>query len=1454
MQAARLNSQHHKAGTAQKACPQTGSVNTHVSLKRNVYKKSTKSRVDKDDATKSSSSSSAASADGGEMPKRGDRPPLKHKTKVPVDDGWSVVGGVGGAATRVPHVTKEERRLEKASRRVNDRSMDGRQCRGDTNPFAGLSSVDDIDTDRSVDDDEDDSDADDLGPAGDNRGLSIKVTKGPSRQSAAKKEFAKLKGDVKKRVRKLEFYDNKQKKDIAMLLSAELDADSVAKWTPTVTLWLESEKPPIAMVTAQEWEDMVGLVGLKQRAVHHYLKALEKFAAASSSPSRSGSSRADVASKDEEKEDDDDDSGDEEGDSDDGEDLSDDEQDEDLSDVDDETVPPVSNPLIDEKSRDNGDAVIFFNLIYSGKDLHKASEIGPLLGQIHRCLGLSDVTGDFGKAIFNSFPRMFTTKRVIVMRTIYKNLITRMIKDDAAPVPVAVPAPAQDSLTTWIKAVASKLAISCITGVAVNWLCDRIFGGKYSALIGLFVTGLRFNNLPFGSVITTLYRLYHMEGFEGMLFGSKAVILKTAWLISKRCEERWRPYASTKFRVSFLIFALAFYVLSRNADKVAQAVRNNTAIFQPRGATRQDEAMQPVLGAINVLEESNPTTLDRPELQNVTCAIQDFKVVELSGPNLYTWWHKIPPDCVTPEGRRLWLTETNRTVKLPATFLADTSTFLIPVLLKDANLTPAVQTVLAGRLAGMRSSTALPAHVKDNISSYGVLIAAYHAMPKVRLAKPEVTTLEKTMQMVGLGSVHDVFQPGENPFNGPMGLPLKLLIGGFWPVVFSPIVEEGIRTWLPRLFTAFLIVAEQRNAYLNFGWWGFKWQLCASLMHLTMCYAIRKIQMSYLKRVAIHAAYNMVVLYVQRHRMFRSLDVILSEYYPRSYQPAYVATGSFFSFQQVWGLWKNLKSWLLGLAPKMKDKPSGVHRFKQKFPEFPNVEQPVKLLQVQYGLTSESYRPVAYANNRHNAEVSLKQRVLYDEVGTDAPEVCATRAEFLEFWRKDGGKGLREVFKPSAIKAVSFPTYLERSNASPGVKRKIQIAYDNLKEIGIKRSTPLTKGQIHNWTRLSCFVKVENLNYRTEYGEKVKAPRMIMGSRPEFLAIVGPWMMAVSDHIKSVMDGSNGFLFTSGCTAKQASDYLGDGDGFVCEETDVAHWDRSIHRDIRQLELELFKMFKPPVAVLQLLKEDANQTRGVTASGLAFSMRTLKIGKKARAVKACQRPSGRPDTSLSNTFVNMLIRLWGYCSTWGLPLHIVRAIVRVLLQGDDGASHSPASLPRVNWRDVFARAGFDLEYKLVKCPRYLSFCSMLNYPVSGGHCFGPKIGRILGKTCFALDPDEKMDLKAVARGICLGLAAPATFIRPLQMWVDRLLELCGEGDVIEWHREEWQMEFSVAIPDATTLSFLNERYGWCPAMENMFAQELKANTFGGGEGGVVYNHLVCVDTDGPVVLPMLDPG
>jgi len=432
---------------------------------------------------------------------------------------------------------------------------------------------------------------------------------------------------------------------------------------------------------------------------------------------------------------------------------------------------------------------------------------------------------------------------------------------------------------------------------------------------------------------------------------------------------------------------------------------------------------------------------------------------------------------------------------------------------------------------------------------------------------------------------------------------------------------------------------------------------------------------------------------------------------------------------------------------------------------------------------------------------------------------------------------------------VSFNEYLRRSNATPSVKLKIQQAFQELKDLGINKHSALTKSMRHDFTRLKSFIKTENLNYRTPYGVKDKAPRMIMGSDPRFLALVGPWMMALADHIKTRLDGSQGILFTSGVTAKEASEYIGSEEGFINEETDVAHWDRSVHRTLRQFEFSLYKMFQPPVAVRQLLSADAQRTRGITASGVQYIMLVMNP-LTGKLEYAAQRPSGRPDTSMGNSLLNALIRLFGFATRWGVDVATVCRMVRIIVQGDDGASRSPCSMPKVDWMQVFASVGFELEYRVVISPTLLTFCSMYNYPVRGGTCFGPKPGRVFAKTCYLLNPTDNLDPIAIVRGIALGFSVAASFIEPLKMWCDRILFLTEGHRHVQFITEEWQMTLSSAIPDASTAEFLFSRYGWTQTLRDAFAAELEGMQLGGGVGGPVYDHIIECDTDGPTPIQL----
>lgn len=855
--------------------------------------------------------------------------------------------------------------------------------------------------------------------------------------------------------------------------------------------------------------------------------------------------------------------------------------------------------------------------------------------------------------------------------------------------------------------------------------------------------------------------------------------------------------------------------------------------FERRGASAKFRPMAPIAPAgVVALAAAAPTTVDRAELQTVATVVVNQEVIVAKPANMYTWFWGIEPDyrvvidgVVTP----MFLTRTGKFVQMPSSYISEASTWCQ----SRAECTPAHVAITTQQSLGYVVPLAVPAHVKNNVVTYGPLMAWHEALPGIRTRSGFVEKTHSIKLYAGATLAAAV---------GLVGLAAKLFVGTTvtvemlqtysQAVVFAPFIEESLRALYGWPITFGIIVFEFYRACMM----GVPQAvLFTTMMHLFSAWLQRNGTVSgWMSAVCVHMSFNQTALFSNW-----ALNTEILKWAPG------MAGATFCIAAGVAGsVWKGLSAYCLDNAPKLKDKLPGFHTIVNKFPVCPWTPSLPTALQVRYGLTSDAYRPVAYANNRHNFLTALKQRVCYHEPITDNAAVEANITQFTQWWFNGHNGNAVRFLKPEPIRAVSFTEYLARSNATPAVKAGIARAHEQQKEQGIRRDVPLSSAQKENFVRLKCFVKVENLNYRTPYGTKLKAPRIIMGSDPNYLALVGPWMMALSDHIKKRLDGSQGVLFTSGQTARQCSDFLGCDNGYIDEETDVAHWDRSVSRKLRAFEYKVYKLFRPPPAVKQLLQLDSRRTKGISSLGIKFAL-AIAIG--GLVAPTAQRPSGRPDTSLGNSMTNAMIRVWGFAVRWGVSLETVIKLILVLVQGDDGASRSPASQPRVNWPAVFGALGFELEYRVVKNPADLSFCSMLNYPVLGGHCFGPKVGRIFGKTCWLLDPHPKMDPKAIARGIAIGLSIPGSFLEPLRMWCDRLLQLTVGSKVVKLRTEDWQMAFAPAIADETTACFLAVRYGWCDSMKAALAVELANMTFGGGEGGPVYNYIIERDTDGPVV-------
>jgi hypothetical protein len=497
------------------------------------------------------------------------------------------------------------------------------------------------------------------------------------------------------------------------------------------------------------------------------------------------------------------------------------------------------------------------------------------------------------------------------------------------------------------------------------------------------------------------------------------------------------------------------------------------------------------------------------------------------------------------------------------------------------------------------------------------------------------------------------------------------------------------------------------------------------------------------------------------------------------------------------------------------------------------------------GLGSGNFRPVLFNNSFHNSECAVRNRVTVD-VNLPITPALDRRYGIAAFrrWLLDGRRLPNSNYRMllgsesfTKVEPVSIFEYLRRSNAMPSVKKKILQAHFDLQSKGVDQYHPLTKDQVKRFCLVKCFVKIENLLYRTAIGSSEKASRAIMGSTPEFLCLVGPWMMALSDLWKKRFDFGGPFVMATGKTTKQISDYIEEIPDARYNMNDVSHWDTSVKRNVRRLEYDLYKLHSPPAAVRQLLQFDSNRTRGIFSTGIYFSL-------GSRAMPDTQRPSGRPDTTLGNSAMNGFIHVWGFCRTWGVDVATCMEMVRIVVMGDDNVNSSVKSRPTVPFVDVFRAVGFEAEFQEVNLPCQLEFCSMYNYPVVGGHCFGPKVGRVTAKLGYFVDPPVNLDPRVLVRGTALGLWPAASYIPPLRMYLQQLLDLTQDVEARPTHREEWQLLFSVCESNFQTDDFLHRKYGWSGVLENAFGAEI-AKPLGSELVGPVFEHLCWVDTDGP---------
>jgi len=474
------------------------------------------------------------------------------------------------------------------------------------------------------------------------------------------------------------------------------------------------------------------------------------------------------------------------------------------------------------------------------------------------------------------------------------------------------------------------------------------------------------------------------------------------------------------------------------------------------------------------------------------------------------------------------------------------------------------------------------------------------------------------------------------------------------------------------------------------------------------------------------------------------------------------------------------------------------------------------------GIGSGGYRPVAYGPNLQNEIDAVQARILAETTEPD-PEVLADYSRFMRKYR-----GLM-FGRRRRIKSVSGEYYIKHTNASSAVKKVLTETLQRLRDEGIDENTQLTPQQLYKYTYRKAFVKVENNLYRTPLGRKHKACRLIQGASPEFIMLVGPWMMAFQMVLKKRWHDDNPFVYTSGKRADKLAaciDYASDN----YDEDDMSAFDSSIRTELLVEENRVYKWFGAPRAVRMLLNANL-KTNGVTSKGIRYS----RLG---------MRKSGDPNTSCGNSLINATVHFHAFCRSHPdkAPEDLIKQF-KVLVQGDDDVLLYNGK--RIDWVTLMSGYGLASEAQHRRNLEEIEFCSNLFYRTAEGCTFGPKPGRVMSKLGYFINPPLNVSRESLVRGTALGLYGACSHIPPLRAYLDRLIDLTDGHEAFRPLPLDWQMTYAGHTPTPYPSNTLFYRYGWTDELQKMLELTLSHTKLGEDLDDVLCQLLYDTDTSGP---------
>jgi len=459
------------------------------------------------------------------------------------------------------------------------------------------------------------------------------------------------------------------------------------------------------------------------------------------------------------------------------------------------------------------------------------------------------------------------------------------------------------------------------------------------------------------------------------------------------------------------------------------------------------------------------------------------------------------------------------------------------------------------------------------------------------------------------------------------------------------------------------------------------------------------------------------------------------------------------------------------------------------------------------GIGIKRFRPTIFAKNQVNTVKALEKR----SCGEPHPIKGKTREHFckwvLDNWELLVGR-FHDLRVPTDPKEwfQEVLEWIKLCGSSPAMKIRYMECAQEFYNNGWTSYTNFTDEQVDEWCRRECSVKFEGV-----LKDENKSPRQILACTPQYVICCAPFIRKFTGVINRAWSpfkehNNSKFrpIYAPGRSSKTIADAFMERDYKHKVHGDRESYDLNQGEELAKLEIEICRRYRAPPLMLRLMYRSLN-TKGFSRAGVKFR------GK-------CTRKSGNPETTVFNTAINVLDAAHSYALARDVCVPDIDMII--VAGGDDSIMGYDGEL--IPFDQLSANAGLPLQSYHVNTPVEIEFLSCRLMETSTGWNFVPMPGKMIAKLGYSIKARNEDEAKAIARGAMLSIQASSRCCPPLRAYVDRILELAGDGPVIKPTDEFWKL--TVMDTGETTVDTwvaLEHVYQWNSALQSCWEKELQ---------------------------------